>query len=156
MNNKTKNLLLLLICLAVNSLTGCATALHGPCKTLSFDLRPNHGRLGPDICLTDRCLGWMVGRNRGPFYHLGQGTLDPGCGPNNSNSLIGGAQSVFERFPKSSGSGGQFFAQPTQEQIFQHQQAFQQQQFLQQQPAPGQLLQQPPVNPQALFDPFEQ
>ena len=155
MNNKTKNLLILMTCLVVNSLTGCATALHGPCKTLSIDLRPNYGKLGPDICLTDRCLGWVVGRNRGPFHHLGQGTLDPGCGPNNSGSLIRGTQSIFEQFPKSSGSGGQFLAPPAQGQIFQPQQGFQQQPFLQQ-PASGQLLQQPPVIPQAFFDPFRQ
>jgi len=71
MNNKTKTLLILMTCLVVNSLTGCTTALHGPCKSLSVDLRPNYGKLGPDICLTDRCLGWIVGRNRGPFHHLG-------------------------------------------------------------------------------------
>lgn len=156
MNNKTKILLIFVTCLTVNLLSGCATALHGPCKTLSVDFRPNYGKLGPDVCLTDRCLGWMVGRNQGPFHHLGQGTIDPGCGPNNEGSLIRGTQSIFEQFPPSSGSGGQFFQQatPTQAQLQQHQQAFQQQQFLQQQ-GQGQLIQQPPVIPQSFFDPFQ-
>lgn len=159
MINQTKTLLILITCLAANSLTGCAVALHGPCKTLSTDLRPGQGKLGPDVCLTDRCLGWMVGRNNGPFHHLGQGTLDPGCGPNNAGSLVRGSQTIAEMWPGPAGSRGQFFqpqAQPTPEQFLQHQQAFQQQQFLQQQQAPGQLIQQPPVIPQAFFDPFQQ
>jgi hypothetical protein len=148
MNNQTKTLLIFITCLAVNSLTGCAVALHGPCKTLSYDLRPGQGKVGPDVCLTDRCLGWMVGRNRGPFYHLGQGTLDPGCGPNNSGSLIRGTQTLLEQFPSASGSGGQFVQQQTVPMPGQ---------FLQQQPQiQGQLLQQPPVIPQAFFDPFQQ
>ena len=156
MNNKTKTLLILITCLAVNSLTGCAVALHGPCKTLSYDLRPGQGKLGPDICLTDRCLGWLVGRNRGPFYHLGQGTLDPGCGPNNSGSLICGTQTLAQMFPRASSSGGNFFQQqPTQAPFLQPQPQFQQQPFLLPQPQ-RQLLQQPPVIPQAFFDPFRQ
>ena len=150
MNNQTKTLLIFVTCLAVNLLTGCAAALHGPCKTLSYDLRPGQGKLGPDVCLTDRCLGWMVGRNNGPFYHLGQGTLDPGCGANNSGSLIGGTQTLAEQWPGPSNSGGQFFQQPTQAPLLQPQQ----QPFLQQLPQ-GQLLQQPPVIPQAFFDPFQ-
>ena len=154
MNNKTKTLLILITCFGVNLLTGCAAAFHGPCKTLSYDLRPGQGRLGPDICLTDRCLGWLVGRNRGPFHHLGQGTLDPGCGANNSGSLIGGTQTLAEQWPGPS-SGGLFSQQPAQTPFLQPQQQFQQQPFLLPQPQ-GQLLQQPPVIPQAFFDPFQQ
>ena len=162
MNHQTKTLLIFITCLVVNSLTGCAVALHGPCKTLSYDLRPGQGKLGPDVCLTDRCLGWLGGRNNGPFYHLGQGTLDPGCGPNNSGSLISGTQTLSEQWAaraQAAAPGGQFFQQsplPTPEQFLQPQQVFQQQQFLQQQQAPGQLLQQPPAIPQGLFDPFQQ
>ena len=152
MNNKTKTMLIVAACLAANLLTGCAAALHGPCKTLSYDLRPNHGKFGPDVCLTDRCLGWMVGRNDGPFHHLGQGTLDPGCGANNSGSLIRGTQTIVEQFPGPSASRGLFAPQPTPA----HQQAVQQQQFpFQQQQLQGQPLAQPPVIPQAFFDPFQ-
>ena len=146
MNNKTNTLLILVACLTINSLTGCATALHGPCKTLSVDYRPGYGKLGPDVCLTDRCLGWIVGRNNGPFHHLAQGTLDPGCGPNNSGSLIRGTQTLAEQWP----GPGEFYQQSTQAPFIQQQ--FQQQPFLQPQ---GQLLQQPPVIPQAFFDPFQ-
>jgi hypothetical protein len=158
MDNPTKILLILITCFTVNLLAGCAAALHGPCKTLSYDLRPGQGKLGPDVCLTDRCLGWMVGRNNGPFYHLGQGTLDPGCGPDNSGSLIRGTQTLLEQFPSGSNSPGQLLTQtgqPTSDQLFQHRQAFQQQQRLLQQQPTGQLLQQPPVIPQAFFDPFQ-
>ena len=154
MNNKTKTLLIFVTCLAVNLLTGCATALHGPCKTLSVDYRLGYGKLGPDVCLTDRCLGWVVGRNNGPFHHLGQGTLDPGCGPNNAGSLIRGTQTLAQQWPGPS-SGGLFSQQPTQAPFLQPQQPFQQQPFQLQQPQ-GQLLQQPPVIPQAFFDPFQQ
>ena len=121
-----KTLLFLIACLAVNLLTGCAATFHGPCKTLSVDLRPGHGKLGPDVCVTDRCLGWMVGRNRGPFHHLRQGTVDPGCGPNNERSLIRGTQSLAEQFPSASGSRGLFFQQPTPTPLVQPQQQFQQ------------------------------
>ena len=78
---------------------GCAFAVHGPCKTLGYDARANVGRPGVDICVHDRCLGWMVGRAPGPFHYLRQGTTDPGCGPNNCQSLLGGNQTLTEAFP---------------------------------------------------------
>ena len=71
---------LLILIIAVAPLSGCSFssqgfgsfAAHGPCKTLGFDLRPGQGACGPDICLHDRCLGWIFARNKGPFHHLMQ------------------------------------------------------------------------------------
>ena len=103
---------ILLLVIAVSSLSGCSFSsqglgsfsAHGPCKTLGVDCRPGQGAPGPDICLHDRCLGWVFGRNRGPFFHLSRGTTDPGCGNGNCRSLIGGSHSVVEQFPGINGS----------------------------------------------------
>ena len=102
----------LLLAAAVSSLAGCSCssrgfgsfAVHGPCKTLGVDARPGQGAPGPDVCLHDRCLGWMVGRNRGPFYHFFRGSTDPGCGPCNCRSLVGGSQTISQQFPGVAGS----------------------------------------------------
>jgi len=103
---------ILLLVLAVGPLCGCrfssqglgSFAMHGPCKTLGFDVRPGQGAIGPDVCIHDRCLGWMVARNKGPFYHLLHGTTDPGCGNGNCRSIVGGAHTLGEQFPTANGS----------------------------------------------------
>ena len=108
----SRRLQMLLLMIAVSPLCGCSfssqglgtLSAHGPCKTLGFDLRPGQGAPGPDICLHDRCLGWVFGRNRGPFFHLVRGTTDPGCGNGNCRSLIGGTHTVVEQFPGVNGS----------------------------------------------------
>lgn len=102
----------LMLIIAVGPMCGCSFssrglgsfAAHGPCKTLGLDVRPGQGAPGPDICLHDRCLGWMVARNKGPFYHLMQGTTDPGCGNGNCRSLVGGSHTIVEQFPGANGS----------------------------------------------------
>ena len=102
----------LLLVIAVGPLSGCSFSsrglgsfsMHGPCKTLGVDLRPNQGAPGPDVCLHDRCLGWVFARNRGPFYHIFRGTTDPGCGNGNCRSLIGGSHSIVDQFPDVYGS----------------------------------------------------
>ena len=103
---------ILLLVIAVCPLCGCrfssqglgSFAAHGPCKTLGVDLRPGQGAVGPDVCIHDRCLGWIFARNKGPFYHLLQGTTDPGCGDGNCRSLVGGAHTLTEQFPTANGS----------------------------------------------------
>lgn len=102
----------LILVIAVAPMCGCSFssrgfgsfAAHGPCKTLGLDLRPGQGAPGPDVCIHDRCLGWMVARNKGPFHHLLQGTTDPGCGNGNCRSLVGGAHTIAEQFPGVNGS----------------------------------------------------
>lgn len=103
---------ILLLVIAVAPFSGCrfssqglgSFAMHGPCKTLGVDLRPGQGAIGPDVCIHDRCLGWVFARNKGPFHHILQGTTDPGCGDGNCRSLIGGSHTLAEQFPTDSGS----------------------------------------------------
>lgn len=101
-----------LLAIAASAFCGCSCsskglgsfAVHGPCKTLGVDARLGQGAPGPDVCLHDRCLGWMVARNKGPFYHLLRGTTDEGCGGGNCRSLVGGSQTITEQFPGVQGS----------------------------------------------------